>query len=639
MVWQAGVPRGARRISFMPQLFGREPLAEKSSLLLHRKRPDYSSPLLQISEEQQERLRGILDFLYGETEADRLLPEVIRMLRVHHAHKTPEMLEAEEGLLPEDLFTERDMVVITYGDLIQSPPRKPLEVLSEVTNIFLGDVVSTIHVLPFFPYSSDRGFSVIDFREVDPNLGSWEDIEQANTQFRLMFDGVVNHISAQSDWFQEFLNGNPEYQDFFLSYPTEDSISPEDLRHILRPRTSPLLSRVETIDGPRYVWTTFSPDQIDLNFRNPVVLLRVLYVLLFYVQKGADLIRIDAATYLWKELGTTCAHLPQTHGVVRFLRAAIDIAAPRVALLTETNVPHHDNISYFGDGANEAHMVYNFALPPLVLHTFLAADCRVLSEWAAALHVPSPTTTYFNFLDSHDGIGLLGARGILDELQVQDLVDAVQAHGGMVSYRTTSDGGRSPYELNITWFDALNNPRASEPDNRKVDRFIASRAIALVLKGVPGIYLPSITGSQIAPMDAREIQEARAINRRNFSEREMIEALMNPDSLAYRIASRFRQLAEHRVAIPALHPGARQKVLPTDGAVFALWRRSMSGDSTLLSLVNVTPRQSCIDLPCSLLEAPSGRWRDRLTGSRYECSGDRLSVTVPPYGVLWMEPV
>ncbi len=623
----------------MSPLFGREPLAEKSSLLLHRKRPEYGTSSLTVSPEQRERLRGLLDFLYGYEVAERLLSEVVRLLRVHHAHKTPEMLEAEAALRPEDLFTERDMVMITYGDLIQAPPRKPLEVLCEVTNVFLGDVVSTIHVLPFFPYSSDRGFSVIDFREVDPNLGSWEDIERANTQFRLMFDGVVNHISAQSEWFQEFLNGNPEYQHFFLSYDTEDSIAPDDLAHILRPRTSPLLSRVQTIEGERFVWTTFSEDQVDLNFRNPAVLLRVLQVLLFYVEKGADLIRIDAATYLWKELGTSCAHLPQTHGIIRFLRAAIDIAAPRVALLTETNVPHHDNISYFGDGTNEAHMVYNFALPPLVLHTFLRGDCRALSEWAAALHAPSATTTYFNFLDSHDGIGLLGARGILTDSQIGNLVDDVTTHGGLVSYRTTSDGGRSPYELNITWFDALNHPRAAEPDNRKVDRFIASRAIALVLKGVPGIYLPSITGSQIAAMDPSELSEARAINRRNFSERAMIEALMDPDSLAYRVASRFRQLAEHRVAIPALHPGARQKLLPTDGAVFGVWRRSLDGRSTLLSLVNVTQELAQLDVACALLECEACQWRDRMTGLRFECSQNWLSVTLPPYGVLWLEPL
>jgi glucosylglycerate phosphorylase len=623
----------------MPDIPGREPLADKSRLLLHRKRPDFYDPLLEIDSTQTARLHELLAFLYGARKADELLPEVIRLLRVHHAYKTQEMLELEQDQRPENMFTERDMVVITYGDLIQNPPRKPLEVLSEVINIFLGDVVSIIHVLPFFPYSSDRGFSVIDFREVDPNLGTWEDIERANTQFGLMFDGVVNHISAQSDWFQEYLNGNPEYRDFFLGYETEDAISPDDMKHILRPRTSPLLSKVQTIDGPRYVWTTFSPDQVDLNFRNPAVLLRVLQVLLFYIEKGADLIRIDAATYLWKELGTSCAHLPQTHGIIRLLRAVVDIVAPRVAILTETNVPHQDNISYFGNGSDEAHMVYNFALPPLVLHTFHTGDCTKLAQWAAELAVPSATTTYFNFLDSHDGIGLLGARGILDENEIAAIVERVKKHGGMVSYRSTREGGKSPYELNITWFDAMNNPDSSDPDHRRVDRFIASRSIALVLRGVPGIYLPSLTGSQVAAMNPEEITEPRAINRRNLSERAMIEALMNPDSMAYRVASRFRQLAEHRVSIPALHPGASQKILPTDGSVFALLRRSVDGDSLLLALVNVTAKQQHIDLPCSLLETTSVGWRDRFTRARFGCSGDKLSVALPAYGVFWLEPV
>lgn len=626
----------------MADFVGRDTLADKVSLLLHAKRPDYHSALLQITEEQETRLLRLLALLYGSDTAESLMPEVIRHLRVHYAHKTPELLEAECQSSKEDIFTERDMVMITYGDLIQSPPRKPLEVLSTVTNIFLGDVVSTIHVLPFFPYSSDRGFSVVDFREVDPNLGSWDDIERANTQFRLMFDGVVNHVSSQSEWFQEFLNGNAEYENFFLHFPSADSISADDLRHILRPRISPLLTEVQTINGPKFVWTTFSADQIDLNFHNPVVLLKVLQVLLFYIQKGADLIRIDAATYLWKELGTSCAHLPQTHGIVQFLRAALDIVAPRVALLTETNVPHEDNISYFGDGSNEAHMVYNFALPPLVLHTFHSGNCCALSRWAATLEKFSTTTTFFNFLDSHDGIGLLGARGILDEEEINALVLLVIEHGGFVSYRSAGDGSKSPYELNITWFNALNNRKSNEPVSLMVDRFIASRAIALVLSGVPGIYLPSITGSQIAPMDTAEITEPRAINRLNFREADMIEALMDADSIAYQVAMRFRKLAEHRVNIPALHPNGRQKILPTEGQVFGVWRhytrQEQGQDSTLLALVNVTAEPQPKEIATVLLESDALVWQDCLTGRIYQRDADLLRLVLRPYEVLWLQP-
>ncbi|MCC7341078.1 MAG: hypothetical protein IT170_08330 [Bryobacterales bacterium] len=615
------------------------PVIDAASLLLYRKRPDYAQQALSIAPAMREALHKTLGFLYGGEAAARLLPEVERLLRVHHAQKTPEILEAERSFAPEDRFTERDIVVITYGDLIQGPPREPLEVLCDVANIFLGGMASTIHVLPFFPYSSDRGFSVIDFKEVDPNIGSWEDIERAGRSFRLMFDGVVNHISAQSEWFQEYLNGNPEYEEFFIGFDRPDAIRPGEMAQILRPRTSPLLSEFLTIDGPRWVWTTFSRDQVDLNFRNPEVLLRVLRVLLFYVEKGADLIRMDAATYLWKELGTSCAHLPQTHAIIRFLRAALDIAAPRVALLTETNVPHADNVSYFGDGRNEAHMVYNFALPPLVLHSFAAGDCTRLARWASTLEKPSLLTTYFNFLDSHDGIGLMGARGILTEEEIAAMVERTVAHGGQVSYRSLPDGGASPYELNITWFDAVNDPHDGDSGTMKVDRFVASRSIALVLAGVPGVYLPSLSGSQITPMEAHELTEARAINRRNFSERSMIEAFMDADSLAYRVAARYRQMAEHRVAVPAFHPNARQKILPTDGSVFAVLRRSLDGRSTLLALVNVQAAPRAVWILRNQLEAPQFRWRDRFTGIVFSAGEHKLEARLNPYQVLWLEPM
>lgn len=274
----------------------------------------------------------------------------------------------------------------------------------------------------------------------------------------------------------------------------------------------------------------------------------------------------------------------------------------------------------------------------LLRHRLLAGDCSRLSRWAASLEKPSNQTTYFNFLDSHDGIGLLGARGILDDAEIDVLVQTVLAHGGLVSYRSLPGGGASPYELNITWFDAINNPHNGDPESVKVDRFLASRSIALVLAGVPAVYLPSLTGSQIAPMETSELSENRAINRRNFSERSMIEAFMNPDSVAYQVATRFRQLAEQRGSIPAFHPNARQKVLPTDGSVFAVLRRSLDGASTVLALVNITPGTRTLRLTCSLLEVPSDTWKDRFTGAEYKRGEHLLEVDLPPYQVLWLEP-
>ena len=171
--------------------------------------------------------------------------------------------------------------------------------------------------------------------------------------------------------------------------------------------------------------------------------------------QGAEFIRLDAIAYLWKEIGTACIHLPQTHAVVRIMHALLEQAAPQVRLITETNVPHTENMSYFGDGTNEAHLIYNFALPPLVLYTLQNGDAGPLSAWASGLTLPSQQVTFFNFLASHDGIGVTPLRGLLPESAIEELARRTLAQGGLVSYRSNPDGSQSPYELNINYFDAL----------------------------------------------------------------------------------------------------------------------------------------------------------------------------------------
>ncbi|MBK9087775.1 MAG: hypothetical protein IPL90_01470 [Holophagales bacterium] len=271
---------------------------------------------------------------------------VDRLVKVHDAYATPRIREAEASFDARRRFTEKDAVLITYGDLVVSDGRTPLRTLSDFAFVFFRGLVTTVHVLPFFPSSSDRGFSIVSYEEVDPRLGSWEEIARLGRGFRLMFDGVFNHISSKSRRFQKFLAGDPEYDRFFRVFSSREEIDDDLLKLVLRPRTSDLLSEFATVDGPRWLWTTFSRDQIDLNFRHPRVLVEVLEILLSYVRRGADLVRLDAVTYIWHELGTSCAHLKQTHEVVKLIRDVLDAAAPHVALVTETNVPHADNVTY-----------------------------------------------------------------------------------------------------------------------------------------------------------------------------------------------------------------------------------------------------------------------------------------------------
>ena len=605
---------------------------------LHLKEPDYTRPLLEIPPEYKQALLDKLTFLYGKERAEACYPELERILRVYHAHKTPEMIEGEKTFNPAERFTERDVILITYGDMVRSPGKKPLQALSDLAQIFFQRLINTVHLLPFFPYSSDRGFAVIDFEEVDSNLGSWDEIEGLSQNFRLMFDGVINHVSSKSRWFQQFLNGNPHYQKFFTTFSTQEPISDEQMKLILRPRTTPLLTTFQTVNGPKLVWTTFSPDQIDLSFKHEQVLVRILEILLLYVRRGADIIRLDAVTYLWEELGTSSAHLQQTHCIVQLFRQVLDLVAPHVALLTETNVPHEDNIRYFGDGRNEAQMVYNFALPPLVLLAFLKGDCTRLAEWAASLERVSDTTTYFNFLDSHDGVGVLPVKNLASPEEVKALVERVKAHGGLVSYRDTGDGGQAPYELNITWFNALNREEGDESVERQVERFVASRSIALALMGVPGIYLLGLVGGQNDQGAVRQTGVARDINRATIFERKLFELLGEEESTCHQIARRFFRLLETRIQSPAFHPNAAQRVLRGSPAVFSVLRTAKDASQVVLALTNVSEREQEVRFSAGEMGVAAERWEDLLGGRVVEAKGGRLEARLGPYEVVWLTP-
>ena len=549
------------------------------------------------------------------------------------------MIEREKRFAPAERFTEEDIILITYGDLIREDGRSPLAVLAEFCERHLPQTINTLHILPFFPYSSDRGFAIIDFEEVDPSLGGWSDIEALEGRFQLMFDGVVNHVSSKSRWFQEFLNGQSYYGDFFIAYDSPDDLPPEQKAQIFRPRTSDILTQYYTLNGPRFVWTTFSSDQIDLNYKNPEVLLRVLEVLLLYVRRGADIIRLDAVTYLWCEPGTTCIHLEETHEIIKLFRDVLDEAAPAAALITETNVPHEENISYFGGGNDEAQMVYNFALPPLVLHTFYAGDATDLSRWAQSLENPSDTATFFNFLDSHDGVGLMAVQNILTAGQIDALVQRAEKHGGLVSYKTGPHGAEVPYEINVTWFSALNRENSDEGLDLQVKRFIASRAVSFVLPGVPGVYLHSLVGSSNDLEAVKNTGSKRAINRTVLDGRILGPVLDDPASKPGRISRALENLGRARTTRRAFHPNGPMRVLDLEPGVFSALRTSPEETCHVLTLTNVTDRLQTVTVPPASLPSDADQWQDLLGPKSAERNDRGLTLSLEPYEILWLEPV
>lgn len=559
-----------------------------------------------------DEIRHILEKIYGSERGSLAFESITALME-----KFP--VQAGQG---KGYFSEKDVFLITYGDTLNQTGEVPLKTLHKFAGQQFKDVFSTIHILPFFPFSSDDGFSVMDFFTVNPELGAWEDLQQLGEPFKMMFDLVLNHVSAQSTWFQNYLEEVPGFEKLAIEVDPAT-----DLSLVTRPRSLPLLTEFEKNSGKTvHVWTTFSADQIDLNFQSLDVLLKMIEALLFYVKQGATSIRLDAIAYLWKEIGTTCIHLSSTHEIVKLFRSILDVAAPEVILITETNVPHQENISYFGNGRNEAQMVYNFTLPPLLFYTFVREDATVLSDWAKGLHLTPDSNTFFNFTASHDGVGVRPLEGILPQADIDKLIQTVKANGGRVSYKENIDGSESPYEMNITYVDAFRN-KASKTDPLHTKRFLASQSIQYALPGVPATYIHSILGSRNWQEGVRQTQRARTINREKLQVDNILSQLKDPETFRSRIFYPYIELIKIRRKQPAFHPNASFEVLDIDPKVFGIAR--CCKEQTIYALANVSSQHVVVGLDRKGIPL---RLKDLFSGK--EC--DTHSLRMDPYEYLWL---
>lgn len=519
-------------------------------------------------------------------------------------------------------LNQRDAMLITYGDMTGgTPENNPLRTLNEFLLEYAGDIISSVHILPFFPYSSDDGFSVINYRKVNPGLGGWEDIEAFADHFRLAFDAVFNHISIESDWFQGFLRGEKKYAGWFIE-PGKDF----DSSKVFRPRALPLFHDYQDADGKvRRLWTTFSEDQVDLNFHSPELLLELIDILLLYIEKGARVIRLDAIAFCWKESGTSCLHLPQAHLIVKLFRKIAGEVMPGTIILTETNVPHKENISYFGN-QDEAHLVYQFPLPPLTAQAILRQNTTALTDWAASLEEPPPECTFLNFLASHDGIGVRPLIGLAPESELSFLADETLRKGGMVGYKNNPDGARSPYELNINYYSLLREP--GENLELSVRKFILAQAIMLAMPGVPGIYFHSLFGSENWTEGLPQIHENRSINREKIPVAVLRQELNTPGSRRQLIYQQYRDLLRIRRNHPAFHPKSGFEILELHPAVFAIIRGTKQ-DKIVLALFNVSAQT--IEPAISNLSVP--RQLHSLLDNQTIASG---RITLEPFGFKWL---
>jgi glucosylglycerate phosphorylase len=522
-------------------------------------------------------------------------------------------------------LSEKDVILITYGDQVHRDHEPSLQTLYNFMETHLHGVINSIHILPFYPSSSDSGFSVVNYSRVDPHMGSWREIDDIALKYRLMVDGVINHVSQFSNWFKAYLSGDSYFKDFFIELDPAT-----DLSKVVRPRTSPLLSEFTDNDGKiHHIWTTFSKDQVDLNYKNHRVLRNVLDALFYYIEKGATLIRLDAIAFVWKEIGTECVHLRQTHELIQLMREVLHEVAPEVIIITETNVPHHENVSYFGSGSDEAQMVYNFALPPLLIHSILGANTQDLTSWAQTLELPSDKVCFFNFTASHDGIGLRPVKGLLSDDAINYMVEKVIEHGGLVSYRTEEDGSQSPYELNCSYIDALTHP--DESDALRLRRMLLAQATVLVMPGVPGIYFHSLVGSRNYHDGVKHTGSNRAINREKYHIDWLENELSTPGTLAKILFDSYKRLISIRINERAFNPFGPFEFFNLDPRIFCVLQICDQKDEKILAVHNFANDT----VSCKLPFINDKGWIDLINNEEITSE----SITLEAYQIRWLKNI
>lgn len=566
-------------------------------------------------------VKSHLDLIYQHisgVDVELLTDELVALMRLDNVSVEP--------VPHQNHWDEQDVLMISYGDALHDHSESALHTLYRFLHEPCEGLISGVHILPFFPYSSDDGFSVCDFSKVRDSAGNWEDIQRISSEFRLMSDLVINHCSSESRWFDNFVKGEGVGHDYFFTASPSD-----DLSQVVRPRTSDLLRAVETEKGIQHVWCTFSHDQVDLDFRNPAVLKEFTKIIRLYLDKGVNIFRLDAIAFLWKVPGTRCLNLDETHEVVRLLRTLIEYACPKAMLITETNIPSRENLSYFGN-ANEAHCVYNFSLPPLLLQALMTGNSFYLRQWMMSMPPAQDGTAYFNFIASHDGIGLRPVEGILNDEEVERLIETMQLFGGHVSWRALDNGENKPYEINIALFDALQGTLKGK-DHLGVERYLCAHRIMFALEGIPGIYFQSLVGSHNDHTRVEMTGHARSINRHHWEYDELLQVLEDSTSHHHRVFSEIKRLIALRVQQRAFHPNATQFTLHLGDNLFGFWRQSIDRRQSVFCINNIS------DQPVNLLLSDlnligTHEWYDLISERRY--SDLHETVELKPYQSLWL---
>jgi len=480
-------------------------------------------------------------------------------------------------------ISEKTTLVICYGNSVYSEKKKSIKIFQSFFQKKLKNYFNTIHFLPFYPSSSDSGFAVKDHYKIENKLGNWSDIKKISKSNDIMADMVINHSSARGLWFRNFLKNRKPGKDYFLTVDSKFDIS-----KVIRPRDHKLLKGINIFNKKEYLWRTFSADQIDLDFKNPSVLLRFIKIMIYLIQNGVTVLRLDAIAYLWKESGTKCINLKKTHEIIKLLRIIINLLNVQTIIITETNLPEKENISYFGKNKDEANWIYNFTLPPLLIHALLFENSSFINKWSKKLPLTKLGNNYLNFIASHDGIGMRPIEGILNFKTTKNFLKRLKKNGSKFSYRKIRNKSKKVYEANITVFNALQKSDFDKTGKFFLERYLSAHSIMISFDGIPALYFNSLFGKSNDEAKYIITGNNRDVNRYRWNENNLLKRLKDNKSKQFIFYKNITNLLNIRRKHKAFHPNAFRATIDLGSKVFCLKRISIDKKQTIICITNIS---------------------------------------------------
>jgi sucrose phosphorylase len=569
-----------------------------------------------LTQKDQKTIRSKLDNIYkiflSKKDIDYFEKEIVQIIKQFNK-KNPKKKKS---------ISEKTTLVICYGDSVYSEKNKSIRVFKNFFQKKLKNYFNTIHFLPFYPSSSDSGFAVKDHYKIDSKLGNWFDIKSFSKKSDIMADMVINHSSARGLWFKNFLKAKRPGKDYFLTIDSKFNTS-----KVVRPRDHKLLKKIDIFNKTDYLWRTFSPDQLDLNFKNPAVLLRFIKIMINLINHGVTIFRLDAIAYLWKESGTKCINLNKTHEIIKLLRVISGLLNTQTLIVTETNLPEKENLSYFGKN-DEANWIYNFSLPPLLIHAFLFENNSYLYNWSKKLPRSKNGNCYLNFIASHDGIGMRPTEGLLSSKALKDFLYRLKKNGSKFSYRKIQNKSKKIYEANITVFDAL---KKTNYDNGKFsfERYISAHSIMIAFEGVPAVYFNSIFGTSNDEAKFVITGNNRDVNRYKWNLKNISNKLNNKDSKEYYFYKKISNLLSIKKKQKAFHPNASRENINLGPKIFCFKRESINKKQTIICITNLSSKIQYLKLSKKFL-----KYKD-LLGSKIFFTIDKR-IKLDPCQTIWL---